>query len=160
MLVVKYSSNVKPERARNGFTLIELLVVIAIIAILAAILFPVFARARGNARRASCMSNEKQIALGMMQYTQDYDEKLPLYSNVPAINVYWPAVIQPYVKSTQLFTCPESPNRIYTGSSAGVAGYGYNPYLWAGIVNGVWTPWRLLKKVVVGGVTPAHDGGE
>ncbi len=62
---------------RSGFTLIELLVVIAIIAILAAILFPVFARARENARRASCMSNLKQIGLGMLQYTQDYDEKYP-----------------------------------------------------------------------------------
>lgn len=61
----------------KGFTLIELLVVIAIIAILAAILFPVFARARENARRSSCMSNMKQIGLGLMQYTQDYDEKLP-----------------------------------------------------------------------------------
>jgi prepilin-type N-terminal cleavage/methylation domain-containing protein/prepilin-type processing-associated H-X9-DG protein len=63
---------------RTGFTLIELLVVIAIIAILAAILFPVFARARENARRASCQSNLKQIALGFAQYTQDYDEKYPL----------------------------------------------------------------------------------
>jgi prepilin-type N-terminal cleavage/methylation domain-containing protein len=63
--------------ARRGFTLIELLVVIAIIAILAAILFPVFARARENARRASCMSNLKQIGLGVMQYVQDYDEKYP-----------------------------------------------------------------------------------
>src|SRR5690606_6779733 len=63
--------------AKRGFTLIELLVVIAIIAILAAILFPVFARARENARRASCQSNLKQIGLGLMQYTQDYDERLP-----------------------------------------------------------------------------------
>lgn len=62
----------------RAFTLIELLVVISIIAILAAILFPVFARARENARRASCMSNLKQIGLGFMQYTQDYDEKFPL----------------------------------------------------------------------------------
>ena len=65
------------KRSHLGFTLIELLVVIAIIAILAAILFPVFARARENARRASCMSNLKQIGLGLMQYTQDYDEKYP-----------------------------------------------------------------------------------
>jgi prepilin-type N-terminal cleavage/methylation domain-containing protein/prepilin-type processing-associated H-X9-DG protein len=67
-------------RTYRAFTLVELLVVIAIIAILAAILFPVFARARENARRASCMSNLKQIGLGMMMYTQDYDEHYPLYS--------------------------------------------------------------------------------
>ena len=68
-----------PVRAnrRIAFTLIELLVVIAIIAILAAILFPVFARARENARRAGCQSNLKQIALGFLQYAQDYDERLP-----------------------------------------------------------------------------------
>jgi prepilin-type N-terminal cleavage/methylation domain-containing protein len=68
---------VTPSRKRTGFTLIELLVVIAIIAILAAILFPVFARARENARRASCQSNLKQIGLAVYQYTQDYDEKCP-----------------------------------------------------------------------------------
>ena len=67
----------KDSRNARGFTLIELLVVIAIIAILAAILFPVFARARENARRASCQSNLKQIGLGILQYTQDYDEKYP-----------------------------------------------------------------------------------
>jgi prepilin-type N-terminal cleavage/methylation domain-containing protein/prepilin-type processing-associated H-X9-DG protein len=68
----------KPRNCHSGFTLIELLVVIAIIAILAAILFPVFARARENARRASCMSNLKQIGLGTMMYVQDYDERYPL----------------------------------------------------------------------------------
>ncbi|RYG63911.1 DUF1559 domain-containing protein, partial [bacterium] len=66
---------------KGAFTLIELLVVIAIIAILAAILFPVFGRARENARRSSCLSNMKQIGLGMMQYTQDYDEKFPAPGN-------------------------------------------------------------------------------
>jgi prepilin-type N-terminal cleavage/methylation domain-containing protein/prepilin-type processing-associated H-X9-DG protein len=73
------------QQSRKAFTLIELLVVIAIISILAAILFPVFARARENARRASCMSNMKQIGLGIMQYTQDYDEKYPLswFGRVP-----------------------------------------------------------------------------
>jgi len=68
----------RTHRTAKGFTLIELLVVIAIISILASILFPVFARARENARRASCMSNLKQIGLGMMMYVQDYDEKYPL----------------------------------------------------------------------------------
>src|SRR3712207_2136374 len=66
------------EQRKYGFTLIELLVVIAIIAILASILFPVFGRARENARRASCLSNMKQLGLAFMQYTQDYDEILPL----------------------------------------------------------------------------------
>src|ERR1044072_2109069 len=95
---------------RKAFTLIELLVVIAIIAILASILFPVFARARENARRSSCMSNLKQIGLGFMQYTQDYDERMPpgpttyaFAGNVPST---WDLVIQPYIKSMQLLTCP------------------------------------------------------
>lgn len=97
---------------RNAFTLIELLVVIAIISVLAAILFPVFARARENARRASCMSNLKQIGLGIMQYTQDYDERYPTYrvpdasSNYAADPYGWVDSIQPYVKSYQLFQCP------------------------------------------------------
>lgn len=72
-----YGERSKQNVSRKGFTLIELLVVIAIISILAAILFPVFARARENARRASCMSNLKQIGLGMMMYAQDYDETFP-----------------------------------------------------------------------------------
>jgi prepilin-type N-terminal cleavage/methylation domain-containing protein/prepilin-type processing-associated H-X9-DG protein len=96
----------------KGFTLIELLVVIAIIAILAAILFPVFARARENARRASCSSNMKQIGLGMMQYTQDYDEGLPLpkLADSPSTDYgrRWRGPIFPYVKSAQLFVCPSN----------------------------------------------------
>jgi prepilin-type N-terminal cleavage/methylation domain-containing protein/prepilin-type processing-associated H-X9-DG protein len=92
---------------RTGFTLIELLVVIAIIAILAAILFPVFGRARENARRSSCTSNMKQIGLGVMQYTQDYDEFLPPSRNTVAGKVTpWHFIIQPYIKSTQVFRCP------------------------------------------------------
>ena len=106
--------------------MIELLVVIAIIAILAAILFPVFARARENARRSSCQSNLKQIALGFMQYTQDYDERLPNSQDggatvIAAPNISWNyftggttvnnfdmsrSSIQPYLKSTQIFVCP------------------------------------------------------
>lgn len=104
-------SSTSHTRARKkGFTLIELLVVIAIIAILAAILFPVFARARENARRASCSSNLKQIGLGVMQYSQDYDEKLParVYFGGAPGEGSWRDVIQPYVKSTQLFACPSN----------------------------------------------------
>ncbi len=97
----------------KGFTLIELLVVIAIIAILAAILFPVFGRARENARRSSCQSNLKQIGLGFVQYTQDNDEKFPPIGTGSPTNssgAYgsWAQRIQPYVKSTQLFSCPSN----------------------------------------------------
>lgn len=92
---------------RNAFTLIELLVVIAIIAILAAILFPAFARARENARKASCSSNLKQIGLGFIQYAQDYDGYTPGSSNgASPINISWPTLIFPYIKSDQLFVCP------------------------------------------------------
>jgi len=103
------------SRGIGGFTLIELLVVIAIIAILAAILFPVFARARENARRASCQSNLKQIGLGIMQYTQDYDEKFSprrtsnvMVGTTVRNDVSWHFLMQPYVKSTQLFKCPSN----------------------------------------------------
>ena len=97
----------------SAFTLIELLVVIAIIAILAAILFPVFARARENARRSSCTSNLKQIGLGLLQYSQDYDEKQPLDQFGPDNDISgyggrykWMDAIYPYVKSEQIFNCP------------------------------------------------------
>jgi prepilin-type N-terminal cleavage/methylation domain-containing protein/prepilin-type processing-associated H-X9-DG protein len=97
----------------QGFTLIELLVVIAIIAILAAILFPVFARARENARRASCQSNLKQIGLGIAQYAQDYDERMvPCYQGEgsSSTNLLLPfhTLLQPYVKSAQIFRCPSN----------------------------------------------------
>lgn len=137
---------------RIGFTLIELLVVIAIIAILAAILFPVFARARENARRASCMNNMKQIGLGMMQYTQDYDEKYAPFlrrpetvqtdSSMPGArfdvrwsavgrHISWMDIIYPYVKSTQVFVCPShklAESVPSYGYSDGLSGYGVNLY--------------------------------
>jgi prepilin-type N-terminal cleavage/methylation domain-containing protein/prepilin-type processing-associated H-X9-DG protein len=109
---------------RRGFTLIELLVVIAIIAILAAILFPVFAKAREKARQSSCLSNTKQIGLAMMQYCQDYDERMPRFymdlgaGNGPtdALGSQWAAGgryawqngLLPYMKNTQVWLCPSS----------------------------------------------------
>jgi prepilin-type N-terminal cleavage/methylation domain-containing protein/prepilin-type processing-associated H-X9-DG protein len=116
-------------RNGRGFTLIELLVVIAIIAILAAILFPVFARAREKARAASCLSNIKQLSLGMLMYVQDYDEQFPwccqyrngrttdpnnnIHKNWrPASNTTtserYEGLIDPYIKNRQLWNCPSS----------------------------------------------------
>jgi prepilin-type N-terminal cleavage/methylation domain-containing protein/prepilin-type processing-associated H-X9-DG protein len=119
---------------KSGFTLIELLVVIAIIAILASILFPVFARARENARRTSCMSNMKQIGLGIAQYTQDYDEKYPyMYSGVG----YWPGLIMPYVKSAQVFDCPSNSRYQFDGSpGTWKLSYGYSSTLFELIGTG------------------------
>jgi prepilin-type N-terminal cleavage/methylation domain-containing protein/prepilin-type processing-associated H-X9-DG protein len=103
----------RTRSARPGFTLIELLVVIAIIAILAAILFPVFAQAREKARSASCLSNMKQLALGYHMYRQDWDEKYPINrfdgkgANYP--NSYtWKTAIQPYLKSKDIMRCPSN----------------------------------------------------
>lgn len=99
------------KASQRGFTLIELLVVVAIIALLAAILFPVFARARENARRSSCQSNMKQIGLGILQYIQDYDDQYPT-SGTATFNiggnssVPWSTTTQPYLKSTQILRCP------------------------------------------------------
>ncbi len=98
---------------KRGFTLIELLVVIAIIAILAAILFPVFARAREKARQTSCLSNVKQLSLSVMMYIQDYDEKFmwrvgywrdTTTDDPPTTN--WITLIEPYAKNAQIFYCP------------------------------------------------------
>ena len=128
------------RKQRRGFTLIELLVVIAIISILASILFPVFARARENARRSSCMSNLKQNGLALMQYTQDNDEAFPVAiisratatsgPNLPPGGIwsnnywYWPQMIYEYHKSTQVFACPSSTksNQLQLGSG----NYGVN----------------------------------
>lgn len=92
---------------RNGFTLIELLVVIAIIAILAAILFPVFAKVREKARAISCLSNMKQLGLAVTQYTQDYDETEPNGWSVYGDETGWASQVFPYVKSVGAFACPD-----------------------------------------------------
>ena len=137
---------------RKGFTLIELLVVIAIIAILAAILFPVFAKAREKARQASCLSNEKQIGLALMQYTQDYDGSFPFsllrqgdsttyievnpatcpetpakYFQVSDGNpskhyMSWMDAIYPYTKNIKIFTCPSAPSENKKLPSYGYSG--------------------------------------
>ncbi len=96
-------------RRTAGFTLIELLVVIAIIAILAAILFPVFAKAREKARQITCASNLKQISLGFTQYTQDNDELLPYRNGSSGNQFAWPCAILPYIKSNAVFACPDDP---------------------------------------------------
>jgi prepilin-type N-terminal cleavage/methylation domain-containing protein/prepilin-type processing-associated H-X9-DG protein len=100
-----------PLGHRNGFTLIELLVVIAIIAILAAILFPVFAQAREKARQTSCLSNEKQIALGILQYIQDYDETFPQGADMDWQQA-WASTTQPYIKSYDVFRCPDDADNL------------------------------------------------
>jgi prepilin-type N-terminal cleavage/methylation domain-containing protein/prepilin-type processing-associated H-X9-DG protein len=111
---------------RRGFTLIELLVVIAIIAILAAILFPVFARAREKARQSSCSSNVKQICLGVLMYAQDYDEKLVMgwYTDSSGACHAYRVDIMPYIKNQQLFSCPSA------SEAVGCQGYGWNSNLW------------------------------
>src|SRR5688500_161340 len=134
-----------------GFTLIELLVVIAIIAILAAMLFPVFSRARENARRTSCQSNLKQIGLAFAQYTQDCDERYPLnfFCDPPDANcgapgttpILWMYALYPYSKSPQIYNCPSGAANTYQQIDASgrwiynsASSYGWNVYYDA--VNG------------------------
>jgi prepilin-type N-terminal cleavage/methylation domain-containing protein/prepilin-type processing-associated H-X9-DG protein len=138
----KVSQTVR-RRKRAAFTLIEILVVISIIALLAAILFPVFARARENARRASCQSNLKQIGLAMRQYADDYDGRLAnVYvcrlqqdelawgaanGNLPgSYYIYWPQIIYPYTKSTQIYVCPSGDQTSFVKAKPYVGHYGAN----------------------------------
>lgn len=140
-------------RTRRGFTLIELLVVIAIIAILAAILFPVFAKAREKARQTSCLSNMRQLNTAFLSYGQDYDEKLPgmpFGQAKPGGGSYWPwelwptvpagaptegwarvytVALQPYMKNMQLLQCP-SDSEGDRWSGGGGMSYGYNEYMY------------------------------
>ncbi len=121
---------------KRGFTLIELLVVIAIIAILAAILFPVFARAREKARQTSCLNNCKQMGLAVMQYVQDYDETYafcsityattaprPFYGGSSTSHT-WPEMLYPYVKNVQIFRCPSVGNYLSYGWNANLGYWG------------------------------------
>jgi prepilin-type N-terminal cleavage/methylation domain-containing protein/prepilin-type processing-associated H-X9-DG protein len=146
------------RRQVKGFTLIELLVVIAIIALLAAILFPVFGRARENARRSSCASNLKQLGLGFAQYSQDYDEQLPLVVSAAGTNgadtVYgiWDSSIGPYIGQQvkiaatvnqagafnnpgTVFTCPSDGKRANgtARSYSVVRAYHQNDFYWYGV---------------------------
>jgi prepilin-type N-terminal cleavage/methylation domain-containing protein/prepilin-type processing-associated H-X9-DG protein len=120
-------------RAGQGFTLIELLIVIAIIAILAALLFPVFGTAREFARADSCMSNEKQLALAMLMYVEDADEVFPGYVQFTDEGLnddtpIWSAMLQPYMKSQQIVLCPSAANSHWGGTwgERGWLSLGYN----------------------------------
>ncbi len=120
-MVLRSQSRPCSRSRRQGFTLIELLVVIAIIAILAAILFPVFAQARDKARGIACISNMKQASLAIVMYQQDYDESIPLGNQEYVGEVYnydmsWIKSVQPYVKNLQMFVCP---NGAYDSSTDG-----------------------------------------
>ncbi len=126
---------------KRGFTLIELLVVIAIIAILVGILLPVFSRARGKARQASCQSNMRQIGMAMLMYADDHDETLPFPHHPTNIHIWWDQTwrerIMPYVKNRQLFICPEpthEPNHPNRGGQ-NLGQYG----MCTGLTNPPWT---------------------
>lgn len=164
---------------RRGFTLIELLVVIAIIAILASILFPVFARAREKARQSSCLSNVKQIMLGVTMYSQDYDETyVSLWVDADGStdqspgDYTWRTAVLPYIKNTQIFQCPSK--KMTTAFNGGMdygynSGYGLNAVHW---VTGNPTPpygqsdaavafpaeCIFLGEVVEGAFSFANDG--
>jgi prepilin-type N-terminal cleavage/methylation domain-containing protein/prepilin-type processing-associated H-X9-DG protein len=163
---------------RRGFTLIELLVVIAIIAILAAILFPVFARAREKARQASCLSNVKQLSLGFQMYKQDYDETWPMFFWTaatgwePIASGWWGGEIAPYIKNTQIFLCPSKTDT--------VCSYPYNNGYLSGqkdaviaspastviIADGLWNGWYGIDGITMVPynqancrISPAHNDG-
>lgn len=117
------------KQTKSGFTLIELLVVIAIIAILAAILFPVFATAREKARQTTCASNLKQLGLGLIQYSQDYDERCPYDEGTAGVDTKgagWATQIYPYLKSKGVFTCPDDANAPNSGGSTIEFSYAMN----------------------------------
>lgn len=152
---------------RRGFTLIELLVVIAIIAILAAILFPVFAKAREAARKSSCASNMKQIGLAVMSYVQDYDEQYPYdpaayttgtgaNGNTFANTNSWVYRVQPYVKNQNIFQCPSGiPSNSSNQPRTNLIGYWCNGALFASNGN---QPVNLAAVPAPADIAMAYDG--
>ena len=126
----------------NAFTLIELLVVIAIIAILAAILFPVFATAREKARQTACISNGKQVGLALMQYTADYDECTPGGTSVYQGCTGWAGQIYPYVKSAATYRCPDDMN----ANAGNWSSYGINYNTSTQSVSGSYWSGRALSQ--------------
>jgi prepilin-type N-terminal cleavage/methylation domain-containing protein/prepilin-type processing-associated H-X9-DG protein len=152
---------------RKGFTLIELLVVIAIIAILAAILFPVFAQAREKARSAACLSNCKQLGLALMMYAGDYDDTLPPakignsppYRHVcaaagegyPLFPAYWQDVVQPYLKNRAVLRCPSRPDRGYQPDKADKPVDGNPDSLRFGYIGNYWAFVNNQSAAIVNG---------
>ncbi|MGV3721772.1 MAG: DUF1559 domain-containing protein [Actinomycetota bacterium] len=159
------SSSNRAVSVRKGFTLIELLVVIAIIAILAAILFPVFARAREAARSTTCKSNLKQIGLAVNMYKQDYDESLPFlvngsswtWNNTDWVNTsYWGVFYLPYTKNQQIWACPSSKE-----PAVKTVSYGLSGYLDGGSFGAPWYPGVSDAAVEdASGTILAHDSWE
>jgi prepilin-type N-terminal cleavage/methylation domain-containing protein len=146
-----------PSRKRGGFTLIELLVVIAIIAILAAILFPVFAQAREKARQNTCISNFKQIGLAMQMYAQDWDEALPrirtweltTFCQPTSKSFTWKGMINPYVKSYAFWRCPSNPKNNVPSEDIDkniMISYAVNGIIFHGHRNSDRTPPRTLAS--------------
>lgn len=138
---------------KKAFTLIELLVVVAIIALLAAILFPVFARAREKARQSACQSNMRQMGLALMQYTQDYDETCP-FAYISDSGKSWKEALEPYAKSTQIYICPSNAlgksNISYSANSCNGYNYGNSPSNKNGVMGyqdtyGVMNPAKLAE---------------
>jgi prepilin-type N-terminal cleavage/methylation domain-containing protein/prepilin-type processing-associated H-X9-DG protein len=153
------------SRRARAFTLIELLVVIAIIAILAAILFPVFAQARGKARQAACLSNQKQIGTAVNMYVQDYDERLPACNSwglawTPKVkDRYIQQLTAPYVKNENIWFCPEvGRDRALTVLDPSIKTYGQNgtTYIWNHQTEVVpYGPLKGRKSVTVSGLSLA-----